>query len=104
MNYRISGLGIEVIGHDYGRVNFDTALKIEKELGEGWRIPNSDECFAILSVKEFGCGNFHDSFYWVSDPVSTDNSRMRSIFRPDRSFVATRSKNDLYFVRFVRDI
>jgi hypothetical protein len=108
MNYRITGFGIEIMNKDIAKCNFEDAQQMCEEIGERWRLPKGEECFAIFSVKEFGCGNFHDSFYWVSDPVSdlvlTNDSRMRSIFRPDRFFVATRSKNDLYYVRLVRDI
>jgi hypothetical protein len=104
MNYRISGFGIEIMNKDIAKCNFEDAKEIIGEIGEGWRLPKAEECFAIFSLKQLECGNFHDSFYWISDPVMTNDPRMRHIFRPDKFFVATRSKNDLYYVRPVRDI
>lgn len=104
MNYRITGFGIEIMDKDIAKCNFEDAKQMCEEIGEGWRLPKGEECFGIFSVKEFGCGNFHDSFYWVSDPVLTNDPNKRSIFRLDRFFVATRSNNDLYYVRLVRDI
>jgi len=103
--FYISGLGIEVMGQDIGKGNYATALQ-SAETGalEGWRLPNADECFALWSIKQEGCGDIKDSYYWTNVPHGDPKEILKYVFKMDKPFLGTRSKEDLYYIRLVRSI
>lgn len=101
----ISGLGIEVMGEDLGKGPYSLVKSWEEKASiNGWRLPTSDECFALWSIKQMGCGNIKDHFYWTGEHHPDKEGRLAYIFRMDNHFLATRSKSDFYYVRLVRDI
>jgi hypothetical protein len=102
--YTISDLKIEIMLQNHGRIDFEGANQLVEKIGEGWRLPTGEEASIIFPLKKLDCGNILDSFYWISDPDEFGNPRMAKIYRPDRLFIATRSRKDLYFVKLVRDI
>ncbi len=104
-SFFISGLGIEVMSEDLGKGPYSLAKSWEEEASvNGWRLPTPDECFALWSVKQMGCGNIKDYFYWTGEPHQDKGERLAYIFRMDDPFLATRSKKDFYYVRLVRNI
>lgn len=106
--FYISGLGIEVMGEDVGKGSYATALQfVEAGSLEGWRLPNADECFALWSIKQFGCGNIKDSYYWTGEERIVHSyapGSMGFMFKMDKPFLGTRSKKDFYYIRLVRSI
>jgi hypothetical protein len=105
----VSGLGIEVMGEDIVKASYEIAKEIEKITStEGWRLPKADECFVLWSIKQSGCGNIKDSYYWTGEERDAssygDKDRMAFMFKMDTPFLGTRSKQDFYYIRLVRDI
>ena len=99
----ISGLGIEVMGEDIGKASYSSALQAQEEgSSEGWRLPNGDECFALWSLKQQGTGNIKDYYYWTSVPHFKIGTAYK--FKMDKPFLGTRSKQDYYFIRLVRNV
>jgi hypothetical protein len=100
----VSGLGIEVMANDMGKANYyETEEYFLKPLSsEGWRLPSENEGFILWTIKQEGAGNIKDYYYWTGERHF--NPDMAYIFRMDEPFLASRSKEDLYFVRLVRSI
>lgn len=99
----ISGLGIEVMGEDIGKGSYSTALQAS-DFGssEGWRLPSAEECFVLWSLKQRGTGNIKDYYYWTN--VRHFKETTAYMFKMDKPFLGTRSKQDYYFIRLVRNV
>ena len=99
----ISGLGIEVMGEDIGKGSYSTALQAQ-DFGssEGWRLPDDDECFALWSLKQVGTANIKDYYYWTN--VRHFKETTAYVFKMDKPFLGSRSKQDYYFIRLVRNV
>ncbi len=107
--FRISGLGIEVMSNDIGKGNYRFAEQaVRRASNEGWRLPTSEEFFSLWSVKQLGCGNIKDYYYWTIDEKELvrygDSERYAFIFKMDTPFVGRRSVEEYYYVRLVRDL
>ena len=107
--FRISGLGIEVMCNDIGKGDYGFAEQaVRRASNEGWRLPTSEECFALWGLKQLGCGNIKDYYYWTTDEKELarygDSKGYAFIFKMDTPFVGRRSVKDYYYVRLVRDL
>jgi hypothetical protein len=105
----VSGLGIEVMGEDIVKASYEIAKEAEKiASSEGWRLPKADECFVLWSIKQFDCGNIKDWYYWTGEERDAssygDKDKMAFMFRMDIALLGTRSKQDSYYIRLVRNI
>ena len=105
----VSGLGIEVMSEDIVKGSYEIAKEVEKiASSEGWRLPKADECFVLWGIKQFDCGNIKDSYYWTGEERDAssyvDKDRMAFMFKMDTPFLGTRSKQDFYYIRLVRNI
>ncbi len=72
-NYRISGLGLEVMGGlEYGQKDLDMVSVTRQDLWRvlhgrpGWRLPMPQEFKILYEIKSLGTLNLNHQRYWTS--------------------------------------
>ena len=97
---------IEVAQHDFPNAQtWNDAIAKCKGLGNGWRLPTSDELNKLYNNKN-KIGGFKsgwlDDFYWSSTEAS-ENLVYYQCFGDGQKYTSEkRNKNNLYYVRAVR--
>ncbi len=96
----VDELKLEVMTKDLGEMNWQDAKTACKDLGDGWRLPTSDELQGLFKYRN-SIGGFKKSQYWSS----TVQRRPVSIgFFDYGTVVFDNSKENTHYVRAVRDI
>ena len=89
---------LDVLGQDLGKMKWDEAVKICKEIGEGWRLPSKDELNTIYENKD-SIGGLVSFEYWSADEYDFHNAWTQNI---DNGKEEELSKTSKHFVRAVR--
>lgn len=98
-----SGAVIEIADDDFTNLfNWENAIMVCKELGDGWRLPDTRE-LELMYQKFFkeGTGNFKDDVYWSSSEV--DYSKAHAVGFFHGGLVSDLLKFTHNYVRAVRD-
>ncbi len=64
---------------DFGPMIWNDAMKIDEQLGEGWRLPTQDELKIIYKTLGQGANNvgeFADELYWSATPYDANQARL----------------------------
>lgn len=101
-------LGKVVHTKDLGPMIWNDAMKIDEELGEGWRLPTLDELKTIHKILGQGAdnqGEFTDGLYWSATPYDANQARLIRFSDGNTSFHYNSIGEFRKFpVRAVRDV
>jgi hypothetical protein len=81
-----------------GEMNWDEAVKAVKKLGEGWRLPNIEECYMIYKDKLID-----DKQYWTSEDLDPIYAWYFSFYHKSASYYLN-EKEHTYIVRPIRNL
>ena len=102
-----SNTGILAHTEDIGPITWKDAMKIDEQLGEGWRLPTLDELKLMHGSIGQGAdnsGEFNDGLYWSATPYDKNQARLVR-FRDGNSSYHYNSIGTFrkFLVRAVRD-
>ena len=89
---------LEVMTEDLGKMNWYKAVKACAALGDGWRLPTSDELNVLHENKE-EIGGFEPWWYWSSTEDDINNAWAQFF---SNGFQNDLEKLNVYYVRAVR--
>ena len=90
---------LEVMTEDLTPTNWDVAMNVCKNLGDGWRLPTKDELNVLYENKD-KIGGFSNYFYWSSTEYANPLAAWGLNFCCDDQYYD--GKNDYNKVRAVR--
>jgi len=92
---------------DSGPMPWQDAIKIHKQLGDGWRLPTLDELQKMYSTIGPGGSNeaeFSDELYWSATPYGEYEARLLRFRNGNTSYHYNKTVPDRqFYVRAVRD-
>ena len=91
---------VEVYPNNLGRMDWDEAVKVCGELGDGWRLPTKSELNYLYENKD-KIGGFKKEYYWSSTEFDDDSSWDQGFYS---GFQFHHLKSSISNVRAVRDI
>jgi hypothetical protein len=93
-------LKFEVYPKDLRQHDWEDAMKICEDGGDGWRLPTREELHLMWLNKD-SIGGFKASFYWSSSDAKFGNAWNQSFSSGNQDF---NDKTITFYVRPVRDI
>lgn len=91
-------LKFEVYPEDLGEHNWNDAVKVCNELGDGWRLPTREELHLMWLNKD---DSFAAAYYWSSSEFNNNNA-WDQYFSNGNQFISYKLNTN--YVRAVRDI
>jgi len=92
---------------DAGPITWNEAMKIDEQLGDGWRLPTMDELKTMYTTIGQGAennGEFADEFYWSATPFDENQARLVRFRDGNSSYhYNSRGTHRKFLVRAIRD-
>lgn len=96
INYHPKIKGLEIF-------NYDTAINLAKQYGDGWRLPTINEFKFLQEYYNIGILSFSSEAYWAFDNIPEGFSNNYAYYLSTRRYGGI-PKDQRLSVRLVRDI
>ena len=93
-------LKFEVYPEDLGKHNWESAKKVCKNLGDGWRLPTKEELH-LMWLNRDNIGGFAAAYYWSSSEFGNNSAWFQDFLF---GYQSTSHKVNPGYVRAVRDV